>query len=175
LTETTTLPSGHPEVPPRRIGVLIVNLGTPEGTDYWSMRRYLKEFLSDPRVIEVPRLIWWPVLHGIILTTRPSRSGAAYEEIWNRELDESPLKTITRGQAEKLGAALGETHPRVVVDWAMRYGKPPIAERLRALQERGCDRVLLFPLYPQYSATTTATACCTIRARPNSKRAISTC
>lgn len=150
-------PQGHPDVRFGRTGVLLINLGTPEGTDYWSMRRYLKEFLSDRRVIEVNPLIWWPLLNGIILTTRPSRSGEAYRQIWNEELDESPLKTITRGQCEKLGAALAQLED-VEVDWAMRYGRPSVAERLEALKAKGCDRILLFPLYPQYSAATTATA-----------------
>ena len=149
-------PQGHPDVRNGRIGVLLVNLGTPEATDYWSMRRYLKEFLSDRRVIEVNPVIWWPLLNGIILTTRPSRSGEAYRQIWNEELDESPLKTITRAQCEGLAAAL-EGLGDIEVDWAMRYGRPPIAERLEGLKARGCDRILLFPLYPQYSAATTAT------------------
>ena len=106
-SSTDALPSNHPEVKFGRTGVLLVNLGTPDGTDYWSMRRYLKEFLSDRRVIEVPRLIWWPLLNGIILTTRPKKSGAAYDEIWNKELDESPLRTITRSQFENLKERMG--------------------------------------------------------------------
>lgn len=139
-----------------RIGVLIVNLGTPEGTSYWPMRRYLKEFLSDPRVVETNRLLWWFILNGVILTTRPTRSGHAYEKIWNRERNESPLKTITRSQAQKLAAHL-QDDDRILVDWGMRYGAPPVGERLKALKEKGCDRILVFPLYPQYSAATTAT------------------
>ncbi|WP_119391924.1 ferrochelatase [Taklimakanibacter lacteus] len=139
-----------------RIGVLIVNLGTPEATSYWPMRRYLKEFLSDPRVVETNRLLWWLILNGIILTTRPKRSGHAYEKIWNRELNESPLMTITRSQAERIGAQFRDDG-RILVDWGMRYGLPPVGERLKALKERGCDRILVFPLYPQYSAATTAT------------------
>lgn len=150
------LPSGHPPVPPRRIGVLLINLGTPEATDYLSMRRYLREFLSDPRVIETNRVLWWFILNGIILMGRPKRSGHAYEKIWNRELNESPLKTITRSQTEKLRARFGDD--RIVVDWAMRYGQPTLKDRIGALKEQGCDRILLMPLYPQYSATTTATA-----------------
>jgi ferrochelatase len=141
----------------RRIGVLLMNLGTPEATDYRSMRRYLKEFLSDRRVIEEPRLKWWVILNGIILTVRPGRKGRDYAKIWNRELDESPLKTITREKAEKLAASLADD--RIVVDWAMRYGNPAVAARLAALQAEGCDRILLVPLYPQYAAPTTATAC----------------
>jgi ferrochelatase len=140
-----------------KIGVLLLNLGTPDGTDYWSMRRYLKEFLSDRRVIEVNRVVWWLVLNLIILTVRPGRKGRDYEKIWNRERDESPLLTITRSQAEKLRSALDTSS--VVVDWAMRYGDPSIAGRLDALVKDGCDRILLFPLYPQYAAATTATVC----------------
>jgi ferrochelatase len=151
------LPPGHPPIAPRRTGILLLNLGTPEATDFRSMRRYLKEFLSDRRVIEANPVLWWFILNGIILNTRPQKSGHAYDKIWNRERNESPLKTITRAQAEglaKLVAADGE----IVVDWAMRYGLPAPAERLAALQAEGCDRILLFPLYPQYSAATTATA-----------------
>jgi ferrochelatase len=137
--------------------VLLINLGTPEGTSYWQMRRYLKEFLSDRRVIETNPVLWWFILNGIVLTTRPKRSGHAYERIWNRELNESPLKTITRSQAEKLAKAFG-AEPRIEVDWAMRYGEPAIGPAIDRLKSKGCDRVLLFPLYPQYSAATTATA-----------------
>lgn len=151
-------PAGHPPVRHGRTGVLLVNLGTPEATDYWSMRRYLKEFLSDRRVIETSRLIWWPVLNGIILTFRPGRKGREYDAIWNRERDEGPLKTFTRSQAEKLALRLGRAE-EIVVDWAMRYGKPSIAERIGALQEQGCERILVVPLYPQYAAATTATVC----------------
>lgn len=143
----------------RKIGVLLVNLGTPDATDYWSMRRYLKEFLSDPRVIEENRVKWWLVLNLIILTVRPGRKGKDYEKIWNRELDESPLRTITRTQADKLAARLLTADTPIVVDWAMRYGNPSIAARLEILQKQGCDRILLVPLYPQYSAATTATVC----------------
>ena len=141
-----------------RIGVLLVNLGTPEATDYWSMRRYLAEFLSDRRVIEENRIKWWLVLNLIILSVRPRRKGRDYDKIWNRELDESPLKTITRAQAEKL-AATPSLKDRVLVDWAMRYGNPSIASRLHALCDAGCERILLMPLYPQYAAATTATVC----------------
>jgi ferrochelatase len=139
-----------------RIGVLIVNLGTPEATSYWPMRRYLKEFLSDRRVIETNRVLWWFILNGIILTVRPKRSGHAYEKIWNRERNESPLKTITRAQAEKLKVHFRDDS-RILVDWGMRYGLPPVGERLKALRDEGCERILVFPLYPQYSAATTAT------------------
>jgi len=148
----TAFPSG-------RIGVLLVNLGTPEATDYWSMRAYLKEFLSDRRVIETNPVVWWLVLNGIVLTKRPGPKGRDYDSIWNRERNEGPLKTITRDQAEKLAGALAGRDPRIVVDFAMRYGKPPIAERIAALQAAGCDRILLVPLYPQYAAATSATVC----------------
>ncbi len=153
----TFQPSDHPKVNRGKIGVLLMNLGTPEATSYWPMRRYLKEFLSDPRVIEVNRVLWWFILNGVILTFRPQKSGKAYEKIWNRALNESPLKTITRGQSEKLREALKD-RPEIIVDWAMRYGQPPVKERIDALQAQGCDRILFVPLYPQYSAATTATA-----------------
>ncbi len=151
------LPPNHPAFKVGKVGVLLINLGTPEGTSYWPMRRYLKEFLSDRRVIEVNPVLWWALLNGVILSTRPKKSGHAYEQIWNRDLNESPLKTITRGQAEKLAGRLADL-PQVVVDWGMRYGLPPVKERIEALKAEGCDRILLFPLYPQYSASTTATA-----------------
>jgi ferrochelatase len=138
------------------VGILLVNLGTPDATDYWSMRRYLKEFLSDRRVIEENPIKWWLVLNLIILTVRPARKGRDYDKIWNRARNESPLKTITRAQAEKLGRALGK---KVIVDWAMRYGNPSIPSRLAAMQKAGCDRILVMPLYPQYAAATTATVC----------------
>ncbi len=153
VPQPTRLPADHPAVRTGRVGVLLVNLGTPDGTDYWSMRRYLKEFLSDRRVIETPRAVWWPILNGIVLSTRPQKSGAAYASIWNTERGESPLRTFTRAQGEKLAGGLAD----VTVDWAMRYGTPTIAERLDALKAAGCDRILIFPLYPQYSASTTAT------------------
>lgn len=150
------LPARHPQVTFGKVGVLLVNLGTPEATSYWPMRRYLKEFLSDRRVIEVNPFVWWPILNLIILSKRPQASGKAYDEVWNRELDESPLKTVTRSQAEKLSAALA-ADPRIEVEWAMRYGLPPIKDKLEALAAKGCERILLFPLYPQYAAATTAT------------------
>jgi ferrochelatase len=140
--------------------VLLMNLGTPEGTSYKPMRAYLKEFLSDKRVIEEPRWKWWPVLNLIILSTRPSRKGRDYATIWNNERDEGPLKTITRAQTEKLAERLsGFGGGRIVYDWAMRYGFPDVRSRLRALLDQGCDRILLVPLYPQYAAPTSATAC----------------
>lgn len=151
------LPEQHPKAKSGKVGVLLVNLGTPDATDYWPMRRYLREFLSDKRVIEWPRAIWYPILYGIVLMTRPGKSGKAYEEIWNHEKNESPLRTITRSQSDKLAETLGGENERIKVDWAMRYGQPSIPDKLKALKESGCDRILVFPLYPQYSATTTAT------------------
>lgn len=150
-------PAGHPPALNGRIGVLLLNLGTPDATDYWSMRRYLKQFLSDRRVIEVPRWQWWPILNLIILSVRPGRKGKDYEKIWNKERNEGPLKTITRGQAEKVAALIDDK--RIIIDWAMRYQNPSTESRIKALQEQGCDRILLVPLYPQYAAATTATAC----------------
>ena len=164
MRQTGPLPSGHPAVNMGKIGVLLMNLGTPDATDYWSMRRYLKEFLSDRRVIETSRWLWWPILNLIILTVRPGRKGKDYDSIWNKERNESPLKTTTRAQAEKLtdwikAGGLGANGDKVVVDWAMRYGNPSVKSRLLALQAEGCDRILLVPLYPQYAAATSATAC----------------
>lgn len=154
------LPAGHPRVEAEKIGVLLLNLGTPDATSYWPMRRYLKEFLSDKRVIDVNPLIWKPLLNLVILTSRPFRSGKAYEAIWNQELDESPLRTITRSQSQRLGQALRSTEggERIMVDWAMRYGNPSTASVIRRMVAAGCTRLLLFALYPQYAAPTTATA-----------------
>lgn len=143
-------------VRPGTAGVLLVNLGTPDGTDTRSVRRYLGEFLSDRRVIEANPAIWQPILRGIILNTRPRKSAANYKRIWNTAGDESPLRTYTRGQAEGLQTRLQADG--IPVEWAMRYGQPSTARGIDRLIERGCDRVLLLPLYPQYSATTTATA-----------------
>jgi ferrochelatase len=146
------------EPSPQRIGVLLVNLGTPDSADTKGVRVYLKEFLSDPRVIEDQGLFWKLALNGIILNTRPRRKARDYLKIWNTEKNESPLKTITRAQAEKLGQAIAD-HDHVVVDWAMRYGNPSIRSRIDALTALGCDRLLVVPLYPQYSAATSATVC----------------
>ncbi|WP_406872499.1 ferrochelatase [Aminobacter sp. P9b] len=150
-------PNGHPSVLKRKVGVLLVNLGTPDGTDKKSMWRYLREFLSDPRVIEMPKVLWYPILYGIVLNTRPKKSGENYKKIWNTERDESPLRTYTRAQAEKLSEALRDL-PHVVVDWGMRYGSPSTESAVNKLIAQGCDRIVMFPLYPQFSATTTATA-----------------
>jgi ferrochelatase len=142
-----------------RIGVLIANLGTPDATDYRSMRRYLKEFLSDKRVIEESSLTWKLVFNGIILTLRPRAKGRDYDSIWNRERDESPLKTITRSQSDKLAAMLSGVDSRIDVAWGMRYGNPSVGSAIDELAAKGCDRILYVPLYPQYAAATTATAC----------------
>ena len=162
MTEQNRLahaPASHPSVPARKTGVLLVNLGTPNGTDYWNMRRYLREFLSDQRVIEAPKWLWQPILHGIILTTRPKKSGEAYASIWNNERDESPLRTITRAQTEKTAERMKAKYgDAIMVDYCMRYGDPSTGSKIEELQKAGCDRIVFFPLYPQYSATTTATA-----------------
>jgi ferrochelatase len=142
-----------------RIGVILTNLGTPDGTGYRAMRRYLKEFLSDRRVVDTNPVVWWAILNLVILTIRPGRKGRDYAKIWNRERDESPLKTITRAQAEALSALLAKDDPRIVVEWAMRYGTPSIASAIDGLAAQGCGRILLVPLYPQYAAATSATAC----------------
>lgn len=149
------LPADHPEVVQGKVGVLLVNLGTPDGTDYWSMRRYLSEFLSDPRVIEVPQPIWQLILQGPILTFRPSKSGRAYKKIWTEH--GSPLLIYTKAQAEKLNARIGSED--LIVDFAMNYGNPSIASKIALLKDQGCDRICVVPLYPQYSATTTASVC----------------
>jgi ferrochelatase len=141
------------------IGVLIVNLGTPDAPTPAAVRRFLKEFLSDRRVIEKNSLPWKVLLNGAILPLRSRRRARDYEKIWNREKDESPIKTITRSQAEKLGGVLEPLGKHVIVDWAMRYGSPSIASRLEVLVTWGCERILVMPLYPQYSAATTATVC----------------
>ncbi|MEW6642594.1 MAG: ferrochelatase [Pseudomonadota bacterium] len=148
----------HPAATRERVGVLLVNLGTPDTADAAGVRVYLKEFLSDPRVIEDQGLLWKLILNGIILRVRPARKAQDYRKIWNTALNESPLKTITRSQAEKLAAAIVD-HDHVAVDWAMRYGNPSIRARVAALLAQGCDRLLVVPLYPQYSAATSATVC----------------
>ena len=152
-------PADHPPIRSGKVGVLLANLGTPEGTGYWPMRRYLNEFLSDRRVIDYSPFVWQPLLQGVILSTRPSKSGKAYASIWNNEANESPLATITKAQtaamASRMQARFGD---RVMVDYAMRYGKPSTLDRVREMQAAGCERILFFPLYPQYAGATTATA-----------------
>ena len=148
-----TIPAGHPAIPPRKSGVLLTTLGTPDAPDPKSVKRYLGEFLSDRRVVEIPAIAWQPILRGIILNTRPKKSAHAYGLVWSDE--GSPLAAITRRQAQALTDAFGEG---VIVDYAMRYGNPAIADRLAALKDAGCERILIAPLYPQYCAATTATA-----------------
>jgi len=148
-----TRPADHPVIPAPKVGVLLINLGTPDAPDAPSVKRYLKQFLSDRRVVEIPHIAWQPILRGIILNTRPKKSAHAYRQVWTEE--GSPLAAITKRQTAGLEGAFG---PEVIVDHAMRYGRPVIAERLDALKAQGCDRILLAPLYPQYCAATTATA-----------------
>jgi ferrochelatase len=155
-----------------RVGLLLVNLGTPDTADAKGVRAYLKEFLSDPRVIENQGLVWKLVLNGIILRTRPRTKARDYLKIWNTEKNESPLKSITHAQSEKLARSIAD-HDHVEVDWAMRYGNPSIRAGIEALMARGCERLLVIPLYPQYSAATSATVCdevfrvlATMRAQP---------
>jgi ferrochelatase len=143
---------------PDRVGVLLVNLGTPDSADTKGVRNYLREFLSDSRVIENQGLFWKLALNGLILRTRPKRKAKDYQKIWNTETNESPLKTITRAQRQKLAASFA-AHPGIMVDWAMRYGNPSIRSRIGALHDQGCRRILVVPLYPQYSAATSATVC----------------
>jgi ferrochelatase len=147
-----TKPTNHPIVKNGRVGVLIVNLGTPDSLETKRVRAYLAEFLADPRVINIPRVVWLPILYGVILTVRPKKSAAAYAKVWRYEEDESPLRYFTRQQAHKLA----ERFDNYVVDYAMRYGQPSIASRMSDLQKQGCDRILVVPMYPQYSATTNA-------------------
>ena len=146
------LPADHPPIMPPRVGVLLVNLGTPDAPTPRAVRRYLKEFLSDRRVVEIPRLVWWPILNLIVLNTRPKKSAHAYSLVWTEQ--GSPLAAITRAQAEALQAQMGSS---VQVSWAMRYGNPAIGGELQKLKEAGCTRILIAPLYPQYSGATTAT------------------
>ncbi|WP_128255016.1 ferrochelatase [Falsirhodobacter deserti] len=148
------LPSDHPPMKPRRVGVLLANLGTPDGYDYWNMRRYLSEFLSDRRVIDYPRWKWQPLLQTVILAKRPFTSGANYKSIWNHDKGESPLMTITKDQTAALAAEL----PEVMVDFCMRYGNPSTESKVKAMVDAGCDKILFVPLYPQYAGATTATA-----------------
>ena len=152
-------PADHPPVRPAKIGLLIANLGTPDATDYWSMRRYLNQFLSDKRVIEWPSWIWQPILQLIVLTRRPFSSGEAYRGIWNNDADESPLLTITKAQTAGLAAEMAKRHgDQVIVDFCMRYGNPSTKSVIEKMKDQGCERILFFPLYPQYAAATTATA-----------------
>jgi ferrochelatase len=152
-------PADHPPVPRAKIGVLLANLGTPDGHDYWSMRRYLSEFLSDKRVIDYPSWKWQPLLQTVILAKRPFTSGANYRLIWNNEANESPLMTITKAQTAAIAAALKARHgDRLVVDFCMRYGNPSTASKVQAMVAAGCEKIVFFPLYPQYAGATSATA-----------------
>ena len=150
----TFLPSDHPPVAFGRIGVLLVNLGTPDAPETGPVRRYLGEFLSDRRVVELPSILCQPLLRGVVLLTRPKRTAANYAKIWDRTANDSPLRVITAAQSASLSLALGDG---VIVDWAMRYGIPSIPDRLQALKDAGCERILIAPLYPQYSSATTGT------------------
>ncbi len=152
-------PADHPEVPAARVGILLANLGTPDNYDYWSMRRYLNEFLSDKRVIDYSAWLWQPLLQLVILTKRPFSSGAAYESIWNHDAGESPLMTITKDQTAKIKAEMANRYgDQVMVDFCMRYGNPSTKSKVREMVEAGCQKILFFPLYPQYAGATSATA-----------------
>ncbi|WP_299984286.1 ferrochelatase [uncultured Ruegeria sp.] len=158
-TRPAHAPADHPKVKTGRVGILLANLGTPDSYTYWPMRRYLNEFLSDKRVIDYPAWKWQPILQGIILTKRPFSSGEAYKSIWNHDKGESPLMTITKDQTTKLRATLQDRFgDQVMVDFCMRYGNPSTPSKVREMVEAGCDRILFFPLYPQYAGATTATA-----------------
>ena len=147
----------HPEVKFGKTGVLLINLGTPDSTSWWDIRRYLKEFLSDRRVIEVNPFIWQIILNLFILTFSTSKTAHAYKKIWRKESNESPLLFFTRSQAVKLKNKIG--NEKIIVDFAMRYGNPSIKTRLNKLKEEGCENIVILPLYPQYAAATTATVC----------------
>ena len=152
-------PTDHPKIPAERVGVLVANLGTPDGYDYWSMRRYLNEFLSDKRVIDYSDWLWQPLLQLIILTKRPFTSGAAYKSIWNEDANESPLMTITKQQVEKLTSEMSVRYgDQVMVDFCMRYGNPSTKSKVAAMVAAGCTKILFFPLYPHYAGATSAPA-----------------
>jgi protoporphyrin/coproporphyrin ferrochelatase len=148
----------HPPVKHGKTGVLIVNLGTPDSTSWWDIRRYLKEFLSDRRVIETNPILWSIILNLIILNFRPHKTARAYKKIWMKDTNESPLRFYTRSQAEKLSTKL-KTYSNIIVDYAMRYGNPSIKSKLDYLHKEGCEKLIILPLYPQYAAATTATVC----------------
>lgn len=152
-------PSDHPKIPPAKIGILLANLGTPDNYDYWSMRRYLNEFLSDRRVIDYSPWVWQPLLQLIILSKRPFSSGEAYKSIWNHEAGESPLMTITKDQTAKIKSSMAARYgDDVMVDFCMRYGNPSTKSKVRAMLDAGCQKILFFPLYPHYAGATSATA-----------------
>ncbi len=165
MTDTNTAacpmhaPSDHPKIKPAKVGVLVANLGTPDDTDYWSMRRYLNEFLSDKRVVDYSAWLWQPLLQLVILTTRPSKSGANYRSIWNEEANESPLLTITKQQTAAIKSTMSDRYgDNVMVDFCMRYGNPSTKSKVREMVEAGCTKILFFPLYPHYAGATSATA-----------------
>ena len=147
----------HPSIKFGKTGILLVNLGTPDSTNWWDVRRYLKEFLSDRRVIEVNPIVWKIILNLFILTFRPSKSAHAYKQIWMKDLNKSPLLFFTEMQTKKLAAKI--SNEKIIVDFAMRYGNPSIKSKLNFLKENGCENIILLPLYPQYAAATTATVC----------------
>ena len=147
----------HPEVKFGKTGVLLINLGTPDSTNWWDIRKYLKEFLSDRRVIEVNPILWQIILNLFILTFRPSKTAHAYKKIWRKDTNESPLLYFTRSQAQKLSSKIGDD--KIIVDFAMRYGNPSIKSKLVFLKNAGCENIIILPLYPQYAAATTATVC----------------
>nr|WP_108483918.1 ferrochelatase [Oceaniglobus ichthyenteri] len=152
-------PADHPKIPPGKVGVLLANLGTPDNYDYWSMRRYLNEFLSDRRVIDYSPWLWQPLLQLVILTKRPFTSGANYKTIWNHDKSESPLATITKDQTAKIKEAMAARYgDDVMVDYCMRYGNPSTKSKVRKMIAEGCQKILFFPLYPQYAGATSATA-----------------
>jgi len=155
----THAPSDHPKVQPSKVGILLANLGTPDATDYWSMRRYLSEFLSDKRVVDYSAWLWQPLLQGIILSRRPFTSGAAYKSIWNEEANESPLLTITKEQTSAIKSVMHERYgDQVMVDFCMRYGNPSTKSKVAEMTAAGCTKILFFPLYPHYAGATSATA-----------------
>ncbi len=147
----------HPKVNFGKNGVLLVNLGTPDSTSWWDVRKYLREFLSDKRVIEVNPILWQIILNLFILNFRPSKTAKAYKEIWMTDINESPLRYYTKQQTQKLKKIFNNQN--IIIDYAMRYGNPSIKSRLQKLQSEGCENIILFPLYPQYAAATTATVC----------------
>ena len=147
----------HPKIAFGKTGVLLINLGTPDSTNWWDIRKYLREFLSDRRVIEVNPIIWQVILNLFILTFRPSKTAHAYKKIWLKDQNESPLLYFTRSQANKLSNKIGEE--KVIVDFAMRYGNPSIKSKMNKLKKEGCENIIVLPLYPQYAAATTATVC----------------
>jgi protoporphyrin/coproporphyrin ferrochelatase len=147
----------HPDIKFGKKGVLLINLGTPNSTSWWDIRKYLKEFLSDKRVIEVNPILWQIILNLFILTIRPSKTAHAYKKIWLKDTNESPLRYFTRNQAEKLKRKIGNKN--IIIDFAMRYGNPSIKSKLHMLKDEGCENIIILPLYPQYAAATTATVC----------------